>query len=69
MKIGLPAKTKVTADHGNTPFGDQCAVCEKVKKKLLTFTNNGRDKICSIIQNQMTHYFLSTVTGGSECFT
>lgn len=29
VKIGLPAKTKVTADHGNTPFGDQCAVCEK----------------------------------------
>lgn len=30
MKICLPAKGKVMAEHENTPFGDQCALCEKV---------------------------------------
>ncbi|KAH6801032.1 carbonic anhydrase 1 [Perilla frutescens var. hirtella] len=29
VKICLPAKTKVTADHGSTAFGDQCVLCEK----------------------------------------
>ncbi|KAI3452430.1 hypothetical protein Pfo_030199 [Paulownia fortunei] len=29
VKICLPAKAKVLADHGSTPFGDQCALCEK----------------------------------------
>ncbi|KAK6155191.1 hypothetical protein DH2020_009439 [Rehmannia glutinosa] len=29
VKICLPAKAKVLAECGNTPFGDQCAQCEK----------------------------------------
>ncbi|KAL0343999.1 UNVERIFIED_CONTAM: Carbonic anhydrase, chloroplastic [Sesamum angustifolium] len=29
VKICLPAKAKVLADHGDKPFGDQCAQCEK----------------------------------------
>ncbi|KAK6128338.1 hypothetical protein DH2020_037925 [Rehmannia glutinosa] len=29
VKICLPAKAKVIADHGETPFGDQCVLCEK----------------------------------------
>ncbi|XP_057791718.1 carbonic anhydrase 2-like isoform X2 [Salvia miltiorrhiza] len=29
VKICLPAKAKVTAEHGDTAFGDQCVLCEK----------------------------------------
>ncbi|KAE8682414.1 Carbonic anhydrase [Hibiscus syriacus] len=29
VKIGMPAKTKVRAEHGSEPFGGQCAHCEK----------------------------------------
>ncbi|KAL1531647.1 carbonic anhydrase [Salvia divinorum] len=29
VKIGLPAKAKVTAKNGDTAFGDQCVLCEK----------------------------------------
>ncbi|PIN01391.1 putative carbonic anhydrase involved in protection against oxidative damage [Handroanthus impetiginosus] len=29
VKICLPAKAKVLAEHGDAPFGDQCAFCEK----------------------------------------
>ncbi|KAG6391820.1 hypothetical protein SASPL_149580 [Salvia splendens] len=29
VKIGLPAKAKVTAENGDTAFGDQCVLCEK----------------------------------------
>ncbi|KAK4488500.1 hypothetical protein RD792_004264 [Penstemon davidsonii] len=29
VKICLPAKSKVLADANGTPFGDQCALCEK----------------------------------------
>ncbi|XP_011098473.1 carbonic anhydrase, chloroplastic-like [Sesamum indicum] len=29
VKICLPAKAKVLADHADKPFGDQCAQCEK----------------------------------------
>ncbi|KAL3629217.1 hypothetical protein CASFOL_026439 [Castilleja foliolosa] len=29
VKICLPAKSKVLSDHKETPFGDQCAQCEK----------------------------------------
>ncbi|GFP99950.1 beta carbonic anhydrase 1 chloroplastic [Phtheirospermum japonicum] len=29
VKICLPAKTKVLAEHKDKPFGDQCALCEK----------------------------------------
>nr|CCW28006.1 carbonic anhydrase [Petroselinum crispum] len=29
VKIGLPAKSKVLAEHGSKPFGDQCTCCEK----------------------------------------
>ncbi|KAK4754706.1 hypothetical protein SAY87_002810 [Trapa incisa] len=29
VKIGSPAKSKVLADHGSKPFGDQCTHCEK----------------------------------------
>ncbi|GLT33259.1 hypothetical protein SLA2020_078630 [Shorea laevis] len=29
VKVGLPAKTKVLAEHGDKPFGDQCTYCEK----------------------------------------
>ncbi|KAL1553374.1 carbonic anhydrase [Salvia divinorum] len=29
VKICLPAKAKVTAEHEDTPFGDQCVLCEK----------------------------------------
>lgn len=35
VKIGLPAKAKVTAEHGDKPFGDQCACCEKVQQPFL----------------------------------
>lgn len=30
MKIGLPAKAKVKATHGDAPFGELCTHCEKV---------------------------------------
>ncbi|KAF7135665.1 hypothetical protein RHSIM_Rhsim08G0171600 [Rhododendron simsii] len=30
IKIGLPAKAKVMADHGDEPFDGQCRMCEKV---------------------------------------
>ncbi|XP_019161752.1 PREDICTED: carbonic anhydrase 2-like isoform X2 [Ipomoea nil] len=29
VKICLPAKHKVISEHGDAPFGDQCAYCEK----------------------------------------
>ncbi|KAL1357040.1 carbonic anhydrase, chloroplastic isoform X2 [Arachis duranensis] len=29
VKIGLPAKTKVKAQHGDAPFAEQCFHCEK----------------------------------------
>ncbi|KAL4353568.1 hypothetical protein GQ457_06G041390 [Hibiscus cannabinus] len=29
VKIGMPAKTKVLAEHGSEPLGAQCAHCEK----------------------------------------
>ncbi|CAK9154294.1 unnamed protein product [Ilex paraguariensis] len=29
VKIGLPAKNKVKAEHGSAPFPDQCTTCEK----------------------------------------
>ncbi|KAE8706258.1 Carbonic anhydrase [Hibiscus syriacus] len=29
VKIGMPAKTKVLAEHDSEPFGGQCAHCEK----------------------------------------
>lgn len=29
VKVGLPAKAKVKAEHGSAPFEVQCAVCEK----------------------------------------
>ncbi|KAH6791064.1 carbonic anhydrase 1 [Perilla frutescens var. frutescens] len=29
VKIALPAKNKVLSECGDTPFGDQCATCEK----------------------------------------
>lgn len=31
MKIGLPAKAKVLAEHPNISFEEQCKYCEKVK--------------------------------------
>jgi carbonic anhydrase len=29
VKIGLPAKHKVLAEHGDKPFAEQCSLCEK----------------------------------------
>lgn len=29
VKIGLPAKSKVVAEHGDKPFDEQCSICEK----------------------------------------
>ncbi|KAH9613962.1 hypothetical protein KSS87_016754 [Heliosperma pusillum] len=29
VRIGLPAKRKVLAEHGDAPFGEQCYICEK----------------------------------------
>ena len=30
VKIGLPAKAKVKAQHGDAPFAELCTHCEKV---------------------------------------
>lgn len=38
VKICLPAKAKVTAEHGNAAFGDQCVLCEKVRKNNFELT-------------------------------
>lgn len=63
VKICLPAKAKVLADHADKPFGDQCAQCEKVKNLDIKFYHNCRDSYYN------NNYCLKSATGGSERFT
>lgn len=37
VKIGVPAKSKVLAEHGGEPLGVQCTHCEKVNTLNFSF--------------------------------
>lgn len=39
VKVCLPAKSKVLSEANGSPFGGQCALCEKVKKSNFSSTS------------------------------
>ncbi|XP_047970738.1 carbonic anhydrase 2-like [Salvia hispanica] len=69
VKIGLPAKAKVTAENGDTAFGDQCVLCEKEAvnvslENLLSYPFVRQGVVNGTLALKGTHY--DFIKGGLE---